>query len=176
MSEMNIRRAIVTDAATIAGVHVRAWQWAYRGLIPDAFLDGLSIEARETSWRRQLEPDYATHTWLAEVDGRALGFVTCGPGRDATSPAGSGEVYAIYQEQDAAGTGVGRALMSHAMNELRARGFTLAVLWVLENNARARRFYEIAGWQPDGERKEDHRIDHVRHEVRYRTSLVVGSV
>jgi hypothetical protein len=52
---VNIRRAIATDAATIAGIHVRAWQWAYRGLIPDAFLDSLSVEARETSWRRQLE-------------------------------------------------------------------------------------------------------------------------
>jgi GNAT superfamily N-acetyltransferase len=169
VSEVEIRRAALADAATIAGIHVRGWQWAYRGLIPDAFLDSLSIEERERRWREQLDSDHPRRTWLAESDGRALGFVTCGPASDDALPAGTGEVFAIYQEARAAGKGVGRALFSHAMGDLRAQGFNMAVLWVLESNHRARRFYEIAGWNPDGARKKDHRADHVRHEIRYRS-------
>ncbi len=166
-----IRRATREDAATISGIHVRGWRWGYRGLLPGAFLDRLSIHERELSWRQQLAPDHLTHTWIAEADGQVLGFVTCGPTGDAELPQGTGQLYALYQEESAAGTGVGRALLSHAISELRARGFEIAVLWVLENNARARRFYEIAGWIPDGASKEDHRSDQVLPEVRYRRDL-----
>jgi ribosomal protein S18 acetylase RimI-like enzyme len=155
---MNLRRAIAADAATIAGIHVRGWQWGYRDLLPSAFLEGLSIPQREASWRGR---------------GRARARLRHlpGPSTDAASLEGAGEVYAIYQEEHAAGTGVGRALFSHAMSQLAKRGFKVAVLWVLENNARARRFYEIAGFRPDGTSKEDRRADHVRHELRYRKDL-----
>ncbi len=176
MKEVNIRRATVADAVTIAGIHLRGWKWAYRGLLPDAFLEGMSLHDREVAWRQQLAPDDARHTWIAEADGHALGTArqACGLRklRDSALPEGAGEVYAIYQEEQAAGTGIGRALLSRAMSELKSRGFEVAVLWVLESNARARRFYEVAGWEPDGARKQDHRADHVRHEVRYRKDLV----
>jgi GNAT superfamily N-acetyltransferase len=171
VSEAKIRRAVPADAATIAGIHVRGWQWAYRGLMPDAFLDSLSIEERGRSWRELLDPEHAWHTWLAEADGQALGFVTCGPTSDDALPDGTGEVFALYQEAQTAGTGVGRALFSHAMRDLLAQGFNVAVLWVLESNQRARRFYEVAGWNLDGAQKEDRRADHVRHQVRYRSVL-----
>jgi GNAT superfamily N-acetyltransferase len=172
VKQVEIRRATIEDAATVARIHVRGWQWAYRGLIPDAFLDALSIEQREPVWRQQLAPDHPWHTWIAEVNGDARAFVTCGPTRDASLAAETGEVYALYQEENSAGTGVGRALLSHAMSDLRAQGFAAGILWVLEGNHRARRFYEAAGWTPDGARKEDHRADHVRQELRYRTELV----
>ncbi len=84
----------------------------------------------------------------------------------------AGEIYAIYLEAQAAGTGIGRALLSHATSDLLAQGCKVAVLWVLESNARARRFYELAGWKPDGATKEDRRADHVRYEVRYRRDLL----
>jgi GNAT superfamily N-acetyltransferase len=168
---MNVRRATPADARMIAGIHVRGWQWAYRGLIPDAFLAALSIETRERTWRTHLDAANPNQTWLAEANGAALGFITCGPTNDPTLPASTGEVFALYQEQAAAGTGVGRALMAQAVTALAGGGLESAVLWVLEGNERARRFYEAAGWRPDGVTKTDERADHVRHEVRYRRSL-----
>jgi len=54
---------------------------------------------------------------------------------------------------------------------LRRAGFDEAVLWVLETNVRARRFYEIAGWKPDGQTKADERGTVTLHEVRYRFSF-----
>jgi GNAT superfamily N-acetyltransferase len=165
--DVKIRRATVEDAQVVAGIHVRGWQWGYRGLMPDTFLAGLSVEAREPSWREQLAPDHAWHTYVAEADGKTLGFVTCGATRDPALPAASGEVYALYQEEWSAGTGVGRALLSEALTDLKTRGVTAVFLWVLTNNVRARRFYALAGFAPDGAAKEDHRPDHVRHQVRY---------
>jgi GNAT superfamily N-acetyltransferase len=46
--------------------------------------------------------------------------------------------------------GVGATLMQAGMQELRDLGMREAILWVLRDNLRARRFYEQLGWTPDG--------------------------
>jgi len=61
--------------------------------------------------------------------------------------------------------------MDRAMATLRAVGFSTATLWVLDTNLRARRFYEAAGWVPDGATKVDDRATFTLREVRYRTTI-----
>jgi GNAT superfamily N-acetyltransferase len=61
-----------------------------------------------------------------------------------------GELYALYVAPAWWSTGTGRALMEHVLTALRADGYPRAVLWVLADNARARRFYGRAGFTPDG--------------------------
>src|SRR5262249_36463027 len=153
----------VDDAAVIARLHVRASQWAYRGLMPDAFLAALSgaerIAEREAKWRALIVDEHR-RTLVAGDGARLLGFVECGPADAADADAG--ELYAMYLEPDVVGRGVGRALHDAAVADLRARGFGRAVLWVLDGNARARRFYEAAGWRADGVTRTETRVDHVR--------------
>jgi len=96
--------------------------------------------------------------------------VTFGP-PDAASVPGAGELYAIYLDPSHWGRGYGRALMHAAERGLAEAGFEEAHLWVLDTNARARRFYEIAGWSADGGRKTEHRGDVELREVRYRRDL-----
>jgi hypothetical protein len=69
---------------------------------------------------------------------------------DASEDTGQAEIQAIYVDPDRFGRGIGRTLLGRAMDELRATGFRDVVLWVLEGNDRARRFYEAAGWRTDG--------------------------
>jgi GNAT superfamily N-acetyltransferase len=108
---------------------------------------------------------------VAEDERGAAGFAVTGPSQDADADPKTGEVYAIYLEPDRVGTGVGRELFAHAVGDLRARGFRTATLWVLETNEPARRFYEIAGWKPDGTVTSE-RVDcEMRPTVRYRTGL-----
>jgi len=173
MRKLTIRQATVDDAATIAGIQVRGWQWGYRGILPKDILASLSAEAREPKWREQLEPNSPASTSMAIEDDVPLGFVTYGPARDSdlSPPADAGEIYAIYEEEAVAGTGVGSALMAHATDELRSRHYTLAVLWVLEANSRARRFYEIGGWERDGGVRVERAPEGERREVRYRKLL-----
>lgn len=167
-----IREAVPKDAAAIAGIHVRAWQDAYRGQLTDEYLDGLTVEDRLEQHRRTLEeprPDW--RTWVADEAGRIVGFAVTGSSEDADADARTGELYAIYLEPDRVGTGLGRRLFEHAVGDLRERGFTVATLWVLETNERARRFYELAGWKPDGTSSSE-RVDcEMRPTVRYRTEL-----
>lgn len=169
-----VRAATLEDAPAIAELHVRSWQWAYRGLIADEYLDGMSatLERRIEQRRTQLASlPSETRWWLAEQDGRIVGFATTGLSRDQDVPPGTAEVYAIYLAQDAAGQGIGRALFAHAVTDLRQRGFERAILWVLTTNQRARRFYEAAGWTPDGTNKTDERPGTLLHEARYQYTL-----
>lgn len=162
-----MRLATVDDAERVGEVHVRAWE-AYRGLLPDDFLDGLDAVERGERWRRNLSEGRRDAPLLvAERDGLVLGMCAFGPDRDGSC----GEVWMINVSPEAWGTGVGQPLFDRAVEGLSDAGYTEAVLWVLEGNARARRFYERNGWQPDGAVKEETFGDQVAREIRYRISL-----
>jgi GNAT superfamily N-acetyltransferase len=146
-----IRPARPEDARAIAEVHVASWRHAYRGLLPDDYLDRLSVDERERTRREHLEDrSSGWGTLVVDDAGRVVGFSTYGPSRDEDATSATGEVPAIYLDPDVIGTGVGRELLAETIFALRAAGFTHASLWVLEGNVRARRFYEKAGWVWDG--------------------------
>ena len=166
-----IALARASDARRIAELQVRAWQAAYRGLLPDALLAGLSIDGRERMWRKWNDAHPLRVIWLAERGDALTGFVATGPSRDDDAEASTGEVYAIYIEPSLIGTGLGRRLFAHASDALRAQGFTRATLWTLEGNARTHRFYEAAGWRADGARKTERWEDCEPVEVRYARAL-----
>jgi ribosomal protein S18 acetylase RimI-like enzyme len=172
MPTVRIRPGVEADAPALGQLHVRSWQWAYRGMLPDDYLDGLAEQtgAREQMWHqiiRELQADQPL--WVAERDGRVAGFCNTGPARD--QPAGTAELLSIYLDPDVVGTGVGAALMQQALDDMRQRGYRAAVLWVLEANDRARRFYERFGWQTDGVVKDDTLWGVTIRELRYRVEL-----
>jgi GNAT superfamily N-acetyltransferase len=174
---MRVRRAEVGDAAAIARVHVGTWQVAYRGLVPQDYLDRLDPEQRREVWARGL----ATSRWprsgtlVTEGDDGIVGFVHIGPSRDDDADPTVGEVAAIYALSSVWGTGVGRVLMDAALAGLGEAGYAQATLWVLETNTRARRFYAAAGWRPDGAVKVDATRGFPLPEVRYRRAVGPGA-
>lgn len=145
---MDIRRAALEDARSIAEIHVRAWQEAYRGIVPEEYLRSLSIEEREIRWRDILRTSSAD-TWIAEDAGRVLGWMSLGSSRDADAAPDTGELWAIYVAPEAWRSGVGKALWQHAEAELRRAEFESVTLWVLAENQRAQRFYESLGFSVD---------------------------
>jgi ribosomal protein S18 acetylase RimI-like enzyme len=161
-----VRPAVPRDAPAIAGVHVRAWQHAYRGLVPDALLDALDLRKRTADWHRWL----GDGTLVAERDGRVVAFFSLVPSRDVDAPPATGEIMAIYVSPEQTRRGAGRALLEACVAHARGRYRTLT-LWVFTDNARARRFYEACGFVVDGSHKlvelGGARLD----EVRYRREL-----
>lgn len=170
---VRIRRGQPSDAPAIAGVNIRGWQWAYRGQIPDGYLDALTanLERGTQGWERQLAGQRGERVWVAEANGTIVGFVATTPSRDDDATKGIGEVRAIYLEADWAGKGVGRLLFRQAVEHLRLLGYEKVTLWVLATNERAQRFYEAAGFHPDGAVKVDHGANVDLHELRYRIDL-----
>jgi GNAT superfamily N-acetyltransferase len=169
---MCVRPADAGDAAGIATVHVASWQGAYRGLLPDGYLGGLDVARWTAGWGRLLgNGAKGQATLVAEADGRMVGFAHVVPSRDDDAAPGTGEVSSIYALPDRWGTGVGRALLAAAETALRNGGCRAATLWVLRDNDRARRFYDRAGWAPDGTGKTDEVAGVPVVAVRYRRAL-----
>lgn len=167
---MAVRRAQWEDAARISEIHVRSWQNAYRGLIPQDYLDGLDPAVGVARWAEALgETDPARGSVLVVVDeaGRVAGFASAGQSRDKDADADVGEVRAIYLSPEDWGQGHGRTLMVATLECLAAIAYTDVTLWVLDSNARARRFYEAAGFRPDGAVKVDDSHGFALRELRY---------
>jgi GNAT superfamily N-acetyltransferase len=144
--------------------------------VPQDFLDGLDPANRVKAWGLRLaNPHGPEATLVIEDVTNIAGFAHVCRSRDDDAPGGSvGEVAAIYLVPEVWGKGYGRALMTAALSALKDSGFSSATLWVLEGNARARRFYEAAEWFLDGAVKQDELRGFVMHEVRYRHQLGAG--
>jgi GNAT superfamily N-acetyltransferase len=152
-----LRSARPGDAHAIATIHVAAWRAAYRGLIPDDVLAGLSVAARRQGWLDRLTtPSARTRTVLVTHDDAVLGFASTGPARDVTvRDATAGELYALYLAPHAWGRGIGAPLHADALDSLRSDGFTCASVWTLDGNDRAVRFYRRHGWTDTGRTRAD---------------------
>jgi ribosomal protein S18 acetylase RimI-like enzyme len=155
----------------LAEVQVRSWQAAYRGILPDAHLDALSIDESERRWRASITQPSRTSTIVAEFLGAVVGFASFGPCRDHDMGKDDmGELYAIYVDPRRFGQSVGSALMAHTLGRLR-QGYEGATLWVLDRNAHARRFYERWQWAIEGRKKTLHFGEVSVDELRYGHAL-----
>jgi ribosomal protein S18 acetylase RimI-like enzyme len=172
MSRVSVRKAKARDATGIGLVHVRSWQATYRGHFPQEYLDGLDPKQRAAKWRRYLKEsdDDRAHLLVLEQDGKIVGFANVGSCREDQLET-AGEVRAIYLLPQYWGRGLGRVLMTAGLDALTSAGFSEAVLWVLAENDRARRFYEAGGWVADGAVKQDDGFGFPIREVRYRRAL-----
>jgi ribosomal protein S18 acetylase RimI-like enzyme len=139
------------DAEGLARVHVQAWRETYPGLLPQAYLDGLSVPRHARLWRRRLQ--FADDVTLAAEDaGGLVGYCSGGGSRgQAEGLAEITTLYVLHQAQDA---GLGRRLLADTARVLQARGAWALIIWVLRDNHRARGFYEHLGGRLDGERGE----------------------
>jgi GNAT superfamily N-acetyltransferase len=154
---MRVRAAEPEDARSIAVVHVASWQGAYRGLLPDAYLAGLSVDRRQATWSELLRDAAQWIVVAEETDGTVIGFACLCASRDEDAAPDTGELGAIYLHPDHWGHGYGTALLGAVLEGSRSRGFKHLTLWVLESNERARRFYEGSGFVVDGSEKVETR-------------------
>ncbi|MFF4347008.1 GNAT family N-acetyltransferase [Streptomyces sp. NPDC001530] len=146
-----IREMTLDDCRRVAEIRIRGWQTAYKGLIPQPYLDALSVEEDAARRRARIEQgDAEIVNLVAEQHGEVIGWACHGPYRDGEVRTGDIELYAIYVHPDRFGEGVGRALLRESVDRCAAAGHERMLLWVLKENGPARRFYERAGFGPDG--------------------------
>ncbi len=159
---MEIRKALTSDSLeAISRVYAASWQTAYRGIIPDDYLDALDA----LRWTDTLKASIDT-LLLAVEAGEIIGVCTYGPARDAEYT-GWGEVVSLYLLPDRRRQGVGSLLLSAALGELHMLGCAGVYLWVLEDNRFARRFYEKHGFAVSGDKLRDCIGGKDVNEVRY---------
>ena len=154
-SPITVRRARPDDIEALAEVTRSAYAATYPGIVPPAVLDEWIADAPAMwlRWRETVEgqPDHASRAWVADRDGTILGYATTSPAKSEwlPPPDGAGELTNLYLAPTAIGTGIGRRLYEHAVDDLRQRGFDPLVVWAFRDNPRARRFYSGVGLQID---------------------------
>ncbi len=173
MRSPRIREMTPADCDGVAELRVGGWRSAYRGLMPQSYLDGLSVEADAELRREYLaQGDPGVVNLVAEdTGGEIVGWACHGPYREGEVLTVDAELYALYVHPDQMGQGVGRALLTESVARCSAAGHGRLLLWVLKENDRARRFYERAGFRADGA-EEPFEVDGVAvPEVRYTRTL-----
>ncbi|MEY9995622.1 L-amino acid N-acyltransferase YncA [Streptomyces sp. V4I8] len=169
---IRIRPMTPADCDRVAEIRIGGWQSAYKGLLPQSYLDGLDV-AQDAERRRAYlsQADGGVLDLVAEQDGQVVGWACHGPYRDGEVRTGDAELYAIYVAPGRYGDGIGQALLQESLRRCTTAGHTRLLLWVLKDNTRARRFYERAGFRPDGA-EEPFEVDGVEvPEVRYAREL-----
>lgn len=158
----------LADCDRVAEIRVHGWQSAYEGLMPASYLDALSVtEETERHRARFLRRDGNVVNLVAEHDGEIVGWACHGPYRDGEVLTADAELYAIYVAPGRYGCGIGHALLQESVRRCATAGHDRALLWVVKGNTRARRFYERAGFRPDGAEEPFEVHDVAVPEVRY---------
>ena len=164
-----VRDAVPGDARGIARVRGESWRAAYAHIFGAERLEAISEDEDAERWERWLgDLPPCAGALVAATGDDVAGFASHGPYREDAELA---ELFTIYVRPQEWGRGIGRALMRQTLDRMRSHGFDEAVLWVLEDNPRTRRFYEASGWRLDGATKEEAWLDLVVREVRYRIDL-----
>lgn len=139
---MLIGPARTGDARVLARIHVDSWRAAYRGLIPDTYLERFTYQGREESFRRSLAAN-AEETYLIRQDDKVVSLLTIGAARDSDMDVSrTGEIWGIYLLPNYWRKGIGKKVVQEAEAILQSREYETIILWVLEKNEQARHFYE----------------------------------
>ena len=137
------------DRLEVSRIYEESWKSAYRGIVPQAYLDGIAAGL----WAENLDQG-GRQSLLLEESGRLIGTSCVSPSRWPDYP-DFGEVVALYLLPEYMGRGYGKALLAAAVETLAGRGYRDILLWVLEENRRARTFYEKHGFRFSGTRMEN---------------------
>ena len=145
-----IRWAVPRDWLELGSLQARCYHDAYRGLLPNAFLERVTADGRQTDCRSLLQ-EHPEHIAMLCIGDRAAGYISLRFSIEALR--GEGEITALYLLREYWGRGLGKRMMGWGLERLRERGCAWAGLWVLEKNVNARRFYEGQGFQLDGKER-----------------------
>ncbi|WP_239751827.1 GNAT family N-acetyltransferase [Mammaliicoccus sp. H-M34] len=141
---MIIRNKKESDIESLAKVHYESWITTYKGIVPDSYLDSLSLESYIEKHHMFNAPCI-----VAEVDGKVVGFLMYSKDKDEDTSDKCGEIMVIYLLQEYQHNGIGTLLMNEAEKRMKSE-FDQLSLWVLEDNIPTVKFYEKMGFEKDG--------------------------
>ncbi|WP_439865832.1 GNAT family N-acetyltransferase [Pseudomonas syringae] len=143
---MSIRIAIPKDSLQIATIHLESWKSAYEGIIPSAYINRITLEARLSHWTKEIASGESDLYVKVDRFDRVLGWMAMGVDREHPEDRSVAEIQAIYVSPIHTRQGIGRELFDHVMPLFQSAGCTRVVVWVLESNAPAIDFYHQRGF------------------------------
>lgn len=148
------------DAPALARVHVDGWKVAYGHLLEARWFGREALEHRTAQWSRWVTEDGAGDARARirigrDGEGSPIGFAASRAARGQDGPREL-ELSSLYIDQAWYGSGLGRDLVEAVIGE------DPALVWVAEDNPRARRFYEKIGFVPDGATQVEEHLGDLR--------------
>jgi GNAT superfamily N-acetyltransferase len=143
VADLTVRPAALDDAEGFVRAYERSWDAALADLAGRRLEELSPYDERLEAFHRTFEAELpeGAGAWVAVAGGEIVGVATRnGP-----------ELRALYVVPEAWGTGAAQALTEAVLAAVGADGHEEAVLWVVDDNRRARRFYEREGWEPTGQ-------------------------
>lgn len=142
---MEIRKATIDEVRDISRIHALSWKAAYKGIIPQIYLDELKEDFWLPAFTTWINDNLLTAQIMGEKD-NLVGCVAYGKARDK-SLLNWGEIVSIYLLPEYFGKGYGNKLLETSLLDLKQSGYQNIYLWVLKQNQRARHFYEKNKWR-----------------------------
>lgn len=130
-----VREAVPEEMEEIIAAHERSWHAAYPGLLPPEFLAATGRDYFEKVWKSQLSGNCPDKGYVAEMNGKIVGIMRCGP--DSGGEEGAGELHQVYLVPEAQGLGIGKALIHKSMQILHTMGYARMNILVVAANAQA---------------------------------------
>jgi len=161
-----IRGATVHDSARIAEIDVFSSRFAYKGIVSDECLyRDLSVENRIPVHRGWItEKRFGIYVYEDSGTAFIKGMMGIGMSGDDDKKEAF-ELHYLYVDPDYLRMGIGSEMLRFFEQEGKEKGCPELVVWVLEENEKARRFYEKNGYCPDGKDKIFKRWN--KREIRY---------
>ena len=141
--KFTFREATVADALAVAKVHVQSWRESFAGIVPQTFLDKMSVENRARAFETSFAFDSYKMFVVETQENYIVGFADFGKIRDNQSKF-EAELYAIYLLSDVQRKGIGGKLFDLGVKYLVANNMNSLSLTALEASP-YKRFYEKMG-------------------------------
>ena len=137
-----IRKVKYEDIEQIVDINIKDWKKVYKGIIDDEILNNLNREEKIKKWREHYN---IGNVIVAEENGTILGYCRYDDNAIYENTDIDSEIIAIYVDCDKLGNGIGRKLIEYVKKDLKNKNKTKMVIWCLEKNQNARKFYEKMG-------------------------------
>lgn len=137
------------DRQAVSHVYEESWKHAYKGIIPQSYLDSIP----KGHWCDAVD-NQGRHTLIMLDNNKIIGTSSYCASR-LEYMQGYGEIISIYLLPEYCSKGFGKLLLQESVSGLKQMGYQNIFLWVLEQNYTARRFYEKFGFRENGRILED---------------------
>jgi len=160
--EIDIRPARLGDEGILAAIQTESWKAAFGPFLEEETLAKATDLDKATAMYRRVLEAHKGQGLILSLEGEPHGIAWWDAARDKDKP-GAAELICIHSRPGNWGKGFGRQLMARLLQDMAAAGYKEVCLWVFEPNLRARRFYEAAGFRPDGKTQPGYGAQELRY-------------
>ena len=151
--DYSIERVKIGDEEILAYIQTESWKAAFKDILDEETLKQYTQLDKAREMYKTLLQQNSRKGYLLKLEGEPHCMAWWGASRDEDMP-DYAELICIHSLQNRWRKGYGRKMMDRVLQDMKADGWEKAMLWVFEENLRARAFYEALGFAANGKKKE----------------------